>query len=1103
MRPLARNIAQALSGNQPASHPNCLRHTPLARLIPHISITGVKPRQGSYSIMENRRFSTLLQTVLPFAACALLLPCLPCRPAHAQGAESAAVQPAAPVKRTSIMLPASGLPGSSQLRERLAPQFAVRPDLTPVNTGSGIVYTCDPSVSTAICDYLNTTVAGYYNSTFTNANANIYITFGTTGLGESDQYYNFITYDQYVAALTGNAHKSPIQTSALSALATYDATPYGSGHVEVTSALAAALGYPGLTGNTSSMGACTAGSNGCYNGLITVTNDPGITLYYDNLGGSEPSGAYDFYAVVEHETDEVLGTSSCIYSTGSGLTDGCNFEAANTPSAVDLYRYSAAGDLVLDSSLSTTAGAYFSYDGGGTDGAKGLAAEPKYYNTLDNGADYADFAYIADCGPNIAIQDAYGCPGEDGGLTILNDGGGEINLLTAVGYQVPVVTEAAALTSPTPGSQFAASSVTFTWSAGEGVTNYWLNLGTAASGVNAKNLYSSGPVTVLTETVTSLPTNGETIYATLYSKIAGVFQPTVYTFYATGPAVLTAPSPATKLTASTTFTWSPGTGISHYWFNLGTSATSSGAKNIYAGSSTTALTATVTGIPQFGETLYATLYSYISGAWQPIVYPFTASGAPVPAVLSLSPALSFSSGVAVNGSLYVVGGSNVGGILGSLEILSASGADTWSAGAAMPTPVNLAMASAPGDGMLYVAGGHGQTVTRENTMQQYNPGSNTWATMAPMPTARYQGAAASVGGQVYVAGGWGPSVPYNVLEAYNPVSKFWTSLAPMPHLSACGVAGAINSLLYVFTPCNGFSGYTALLDVYDPVANSWTSLASGPNSHAGGAGGVINGRLYIAGGLNFSGVASSTLDVYDPATGWSTLAPMPVALQGMGADVIDGILYLAGGYDGTNYYSTVYAYNTVSNAWSVQPSIPALTNKLAGASATFTWTAGEGVNYYWLNLGTASSGANAKNLYSSGSTTLTSATATGLPTNGETIYATLYSYIAGVWQPTVYTYTASGSPTPAVLTTPSPTTQLTSSTVTFTWSPGNPATHYWLNIGTGTSGAAAKNLYAGGSTTATSVTVSGLPTNGETIYATLYSYIGGAWQPTVYTYTAQ
>ena len=377
----------------------------------------------------------------------------------------------------------------------------------------------------------------------------------------------------------------------------------------------------------------------------------------------------------------------------------------------------------------------------------------------------------------------------------------------------------AAITSPTPGSQLPSSSVTFTWSAGGGLSGYWLDLGTAPNGANAKNLYSSGPTSATTVTVNGLPTNGETIYATLYSDSNGTWLPpiAVITYYASGPAVLTSPSPTSEITASTTFNWTPGTGISKYWFNLGTGDAGANAKNIYSGSPTTALTETVTGIPQFGETLYATLYSYISGAWQPIVYTYKAGGSPVAATLTT------------------------------------------------PTP----------------------------------------------------------------------------------------------------------------------------------------------------------------------------------------------------------------------------------------------STKLTSSSVTFTWSAGEGVTYYWFNLGTTDSGANAKNLYSGSSTTLTSVNVTGLPTNGETIYATLYSYIAGAWQPTVYTYTASGTPSPAVLTIPSPTTQLTSSTVTFTWSAGNPATSYWFSLGTASSGANAKNIYSSGSTTATSATVSGLPTNGETIYATLYSYIDGAWQPTVYTYTAQ
>ena len=129
----------------------------------------------------------------------------------------------------------------------------------------------------------------------------------------------------------------------------------------------------------------------------------------------------------------------------SGLADGCG---GSTPSAVDLFRYSGAGDLILDSSLSTTPGAYFSYDGGTTNGANGVANTPKVYNTLANGDDYADFVSSSpDCGTDIAVQDAEGCPGEDAGLTILNDGRGEINILNAVGYDLVAATQQFALTT--------------------------------------------------------------------------------------------------------------------------------------------------------------------------------------------------------------------------------------------------------------------------------------------------------------------------------------------------------------------------------------------------------------------------------------------------------------------------------------------------------------------------------------------------------------------------------------------------------------------------------------------------------------------------------
>ena len=307
-------------------------------------------------------------------------------------------------------------------------------------------FTCDPGVAAVTCNTLNTTIASLYSSAFTNATADIYVQYGTTQLGSSTTGFdNQVTYAQYAAALSAAATASgnPVQIAAVASLVN-DASAYGTGNVDLTSALASALGISadvigGNTGTTAMGAACsTPGVGLCFNGIITVTNDPGTTLYYDNLGGTEPADAFDYYAVVEHETDEILGTASCISTQTSPLSNTC----AGSPSAVDLFRYSSPGSIVPDGSFSLTPGAYFSYNGGATNGANGFV-----YNTLDNGDDYADFISSCPSGP-FSIQDAEACAGTDKGLSILNDGGAEVNILNAIGYDVPTKTSA----TPEPGT---------------------------------------------------------------------------------------------------------------------------------------------------------------------------------------------------------------------------------------------------------------------------------------------------------------------------------------------------------------------------------------------------------------------------------------------------------------------------------------------------------------------------------------------------------------------------------------------------------------------------------------------------------------------------
>jgi hypothetical protein len=179
---------------------------------------------------------------------------------------------------------------------------------------------------------------------------------------------------------------------------------------------------------------------------------------------------------------------------------------------------------------------------------------------------------------------------------------------------------------------------------------------------------------------------------------------------------------------------------------------------------------------------------------------------------------------------------------------------------------------------------------------------------------------------------------------------------------------------------------------------------------------------------------------------------------------------------------------------------PTPSSTLSGTSVAFSWSAGSGATSYWIDAGSAAGG---NQYFQSGNLgNVTSETVTGLPSNGSTVYVTLYSYVGSQWLSNSYTYTAynptSGA---ATLTTPPPSSTLTGTTVTFDWSPASPPTNYWIDIG---SSAGGNNYEQSGSlpSSQTSITVSGLPSTGGAVYVTLYSLINGSWAANSYTYTA-
>ncbi|HEY1901224.1 MAG TPA: choice-of-anchor D domain-containing protein [Terracidiphilus sp.] len=180
----------------------------------------------------------------------------------------------------------------------------------------------------------------------------------------------------------------------------------------------------------------------------------------------------------------------------------------------------------------------------------------------------------------------------------------------------------AELTSPTPGTVLAGSSVTFTWTAGTGATGYGLWLG--LNGAGSSDLYNSGITTATSVSANSLPTRGATIYARLFWEAGGVWYHTDYTYTeATGVlATMMSPTPGSTLgTSDVMFTWTAGTGVTHYGLWLGINGP--GSSDLYASGSLTTTSTTVPSLPARRATIYARLYSEIDGVFEPTDYTYT------------------------------------------------------------------------------------------------------------------------------------------------------------------------------------------------------------------------------------------------------------------------------------------------------------------------------------------------------------------------------------------------------------------------------------------------------------------------------------------------
>jgi len=268
------------------------------------------------------------------------------------------------------------------------------------------------------------------------------------------------------------------------------------------------------------------------------------------------------------------------------------------------------------------------------------------------------------------------------------------------------------------------------------------------------------------------------------------------------------------------------------------------------------------------------------------------------------------------------------------------------------------------NGKLYVIGGWGDGKAR-GANYEYDPATDRWTKKAPMPRPAHHAALAALNGKIYAFGGFvAPATTAIPLGAawepiadaweFNPATDSWKPLAPLPGKRGSAIAAEVNGKIYViggattmegskdpFFTAFGPAKVLATNDVYDPATNTWESRnpMSVPRNHA--FGGVVNGKVYVIGGRTgqafiLSATNTDVVEEYNPASNtWSIpMERMPTARSG-GASGTDGRrIYVAGGEVTTTElvgaYRAVEAFDPATNSWLTLPSMPMPRHGVAG-----------------------------------------------------------------------------------------------------------------------------------------------------------------------------
>ena len=133
-----------------------------------------------------------------------------------------------------------------------------------------------------------------------------------------------------------------------------------------------------------------------------------------------------------------------------------------------------------------------------------------------------------------------------------------------------------------------------------------------------------------------------------------------------------------------------------------------------------------------------------------------------------------------------------------------------------------------------------------------------------------------VRGRVYAVGGFNGSLRVRTVDQYDPTSDTWTSIASMEaRRSTLGVA-VFNDMIFAVGGFDGSCGLNTaeLLDLSVAGSQEWRPIASMSTRRSSVGVGVLQGLIFAVGGYDGnSRQCLASVEVYNPDQGESSLPP--------------------------------------------------------------------------------------------------------------------------------------------------------------------------------------------------------------------------------------